>query len=239
MKKFLLILLGMACCSECFGIAVANDTVPQTAPADSMVTRSDIENDFIARLQLFEGERAEFPAVDPELLEPYDETKFVLPGAQYVTPYIAQNTYFNSREADPVWDAAAPLESMANLFIFPADKYLEVPVELTVIAHEYGKKISLTVTLNRLLAMCEADGCTPFWGVEKFDDGHLEGALFLVNRREGYNHLFRISADPAEVISNGVAVTARASLFVPINNIHDLFAPYEESAGKEKIHYEK
>lgn len=93
--------------------------------------------------------------------------------------------------------------------------------------------------MDRFLAYCEEEGCVPFWGVEKFHNGKLEGALFIYNQDQGYDHVLKIDCIPQEVIEGKGSITARASLFVPTNNVNNLFQPYIKKTDKERIRYDK
>ncbi len=214
-------------------------TIPVGYDTTSKGSRSDIENDFISRLRSFKGGRAPFGTVDEGSLEPYKEDKFVLPGAAYHSKQITRNVYFDADRKTPVWDSASPLESIANLFIYPSDRYGDTRINISILKHEYGEKEQVEVPLNRFLAMCEEAGCMPLWGVEKFENGVLEGAMFLYNKKKGYDHTLKIECRPEDVINGKGAIKARAGLFIPANNVRELFAPYVKKTEKEKIKYVK
>ena len=213
-------------------------TIPINYDIAAKGTRTDIENALIAKIKAFNGKRNEYGKIDSTLLEEYGEAGFVYTGNTYLNKYITRNVYLNTDSISPLWDADYPLESISNLFIMPSDAYGDMPVELTILKHEYGEKESFKVSLNQLLAACEDEGCVAYWGVEKFEDGVLEGALFLYNQPMGYDHTVKVLCRPAEVIAEGAEITARAGLFIPTNNIHELVAPYIKKSDDEKIKYE-
>ena len=208
-------------------------------------TRKEIEDDFVKQLK----DRAVHAAhagveIDRDKLRLYvSDSIYVAYGSDYHNKDITNDVYAvvdSAGNISPVWDVAQPLESIADMFVYPADgAYGDPAIEMTVLMHEYGHQEKLTVGLRRFLAVCDADGCTPYWGVEKFVDGHLEGALFMVNPRQGYNHTFKIDCVPADVIGGNGVLRARASLYVPVNNIRDLYEPYKKKTDKERIRYDK
>ncbi len=197
--------------------------------------RSETENLLIKKIRESDGKRKAFKIATDDL-EPYGESLYVLPGGSYLSKDVTRNVYPDSA-LNPVWDSAYPRESLANLFIFPSDRYGEVMMEVTVLKHEYGEKEQLTVPVASLLAAMENEGCTPYWGVEKMEDGTLEGALFLFNSRRGYDHVLRIECRPEEVIGGKGTIKGRASLYIPTNNVDNLNAPYIEKSEDEKIKY--
>lgn len=201
-------------------------------------SRSDIEQDFIARLKGPRAIRTPFHQIDPQYLEVYRDSLFILPGMEYHHKDINRNVYLASDTTmQPVWSVKYPLESVADLMIYPSGAYCEVPVEVKVLKHEYGESESFTVSLGQLIAVAEREGCRPFWGVESLEDGKLNGALFLLNSDRGYNHVFKMDMEPAKVIEGNGKIVARASLYVPVNNVDNLFEPYRKKSNKEKIKY--
>lgn len=202
--------------------------------------RSDIEQRFIADVQIDNGNRKRQLTLDLSDAEPYGKENFVVPGASYQNKNINQNVYLESDSIlSPIWDDKYPLESISNLFIYPSDKYCNPNIILIVLKHEIGDKTTITITLNQLMAYCEKTGCTPFWGVEKFEHDKLEGALFLYNRNQGYDHVFKVTCTPKDVMDGNGSIKMRASLFVPTNNVNNLLEPYLKKTDKERIRYDK
>ncbi|MDO5395461.1 MAG: hypothetical protein Q4F07_05800 [Bacteroidales bacterium] len=208
-------------------------------------TRKEIEDTFIRQLKDGGAPAASCGVeIDRDKLHLYvSDSIYVAYGSDYHNKDITNDIYAvvdSDGNISPVWHAGQPLESIADMFVYPADgAYGDPTIEMTVLKHEYGEQEKLTVGLRKFLAVCEADGCTPYWGVEKFADGHLEGALFMVNPRQGYNHTFKIDCMPADVIGGKGVVKARASLYVPVNNIRDLYEPYKKKTEKERIKYDE
>lgn len=225
---------------ECDGcnVKVELPTGYQTAKEG---TRSDIENDFIAGVKNTAVGRTGTPSIDSDALEPYGESLYILPGGSYMNKDITDSVYLDSDgdSMKPVWNSSYPAESVANLFICPSELYGNQKLNVTVLKHKYGEKETFTITVDQLLAYAEKTGCLPFWGMERFEDGRLEGSLFLYNRIQGYDHVFKVVCTPADVIGGAGEIEARASLFVPTNNVQNLYAPYQKKAEDKKIRYEK
>lgn len=209
---------------------------PEVLPSQ----RSATEDTFIATLRAGAGSRAAFEAFPADDLEPYADNLYVLPGDSYLNKEITRNVYLVVAEdaVSPVWSDTLPAESMANLFVYPFDGYPRVNVDVTVLKHEYGQKETVTTPLDCLIATCESDGCKAFWGVEKIEDGMLQGSLFMYNPTKNYDHVFKIECRPADVIAGKGRIKARASLFVPTDNVHNLYAPHIRKTEQERIKYE-
>lgn len=200
-------------------------------------TREEIENSFITRVQhsgLHRNPEADFCYT---ALEPYGENYYILPGPNYINKNITRNVYFYSDSIpSPIWDKSHPLESINNLMVYWIDNK-SPEVELTILRHEYGEKEIIKTDVESLLAVSEKDGCLPYWGVENFDGKTLTGSLFLYNPKHGYDHVLQIICDPEEIIAGNGQMKAKASLFIPNNNIHNLIEPYRTKTEDEKINY--
>ena len=214
-------------------------TMPLNYDVLSSGSREEIENDFITKIKNFKGSRISFEPIDTLKLEPYGEDKLIYPGDSYLNSFITRNIYFRIDNTYPVYDTHSPVESIANLFIFPSEVSDSIKVDLTIFKHEYGEKENFVIPLSQLLAACEDNGCIVFWGMEKYEEGILEGSLFLYNNFRGYDHVLKISCKPEEILNNKGSITARASLFIPTNNVQNLFSPYIKKNDNERIKYEK
>lgn len=201
-------------------------------------SRSEIENKFVALLKSGVPHKRGKIVYDVASLQPYGEDKFILPGESYQRmEAINRNVYFESDGEKPVWDRKYPLESVANLMLLPSDIYESVDVDMTVRKHGYGEKETLKIPLETLLAVCNQDGCIPYWGVDKFDDEKLMGVIFFFNRSQGYSHVVRVECDIDEIFAGKGIIKSIASLYIPTNNVQDLFAPYVKKTDKERIKY--
>lgn len=230
MRRRLAVILLMALMFVC--------AAPDSYGNDKGMGRGEAEDRLIEHIRASDGRRSTAFEILEDRLEPYGEELFVLPGQTYQNREITRNVYLDAR-LSPVWDLSHPAESIANMFLFPSGIYGDVEMEMTVLKHEYGEKEVLEVTVGRALAAFEQEGCLPYWGIERMDGGKLEGALFLYNPWEGYDHVLKIECSPEEIFSGTGKVKARASLYIPTKNVDDLHAPYVKKTDKERIKYGK
>lgn len=201
-------------------------------------TRTDVENQFIRQVREGLLERQPFPKYSESKLKDYSGSNYILPGKYYETREINRNVYFDLQGPGiPLWNTNYPRESIANMFIFPSDSYGDTEIDLTFLKHDYGVTENLTVPVNQFLAAAEDEGCIPYWGIESFSNDKLEGALFLYNENRGYVHVVKIDCNPEEIIEKHGKLKGRVSLYIPTNNIHDLFQPYIHKTAKERIKY--
>ncbi|MGM9799920.1 MAG: hypothetical protein ACI30M_04475 [Muribaculaceae bacterium] len=188
-------------------------------------SRSEIEDNFISLLKGRKQDRKPFGYIDTQQLEAYGDSLFVLRGDSYLRKDINRNVYFEDADSlAPVWSAKFPVESIANLIILPGTVDRDINISCTVLKHEYGEKETFDIPLSQLLSVCEKDGCTTFWGLDKFENGILEGAIFLFNKAHGYDHTLKFTCNPSEIFAGKGALKARVCLFIPTNNVHNLNA---------------
>ncbi len=199
--------------------------------------RSEIENLLINKLKESDGIRKPFH-IEKSNLESYGENLFILPAESYQNKDITRNIYLDS-ELIPIWDSNYSNESIANLFLFPSEKYGDILMDLTILKHEYGEKETITIPVTNLLSEMEKDGCISYWGVERMNGGLLEGALFLFNPKQGYDHVLKIECEPEKVIDGDGNIKGRVSLYIPTNNVNNLNAPYIRKSDDERINYRK
>lgn len=201
-------------------------------------TRTEIENRLIKAMQCDTLIQPIHASPQMSTLEVYaDSLLLVCPGDYYHLQTINRHIYYtNDTIPQPVRSTTYPLESFANMIMLGCPDSLDVPVELEVSVHEYGEKKHVTTTLNRLLAAMAHDGAKSYVGIESFDNGLLRAAIFFYNAAEGYDHVLRMECRPDDILSTCEAgITARAKLYIPTNNVDNLFEA--DAAGDSNAKY--
>lgn len=218
--------------------AMALLTVTSAVSASEPSARSQAENRFVERLRSWPGTEEEELTVDLDGAEEYLDDILKVTGDSYHLPQVSSSTYYVNGDAEEesgwLLDAEYPAESMANIFLLPWEIARMTPMELTVLTHEYGTKCHLSTTVDKFVSFCEAAGCRPFFGVEKVEGDMMEGVLFMYNPEYGYDHVVRLGCNVREVIEQGAPVEARVSLFVPTDNVENLFQQKPESTSKAR-----
>lgn len=201
--------------------------------------RAAAENRFISGLEAWPGTADDEPKIDLSTAENYRDSLLAVPGKFYQVRGISATTYFRPDSAGtviPLMDTGFPAESIANLFLLPVPLARTTGMDLSVMTHEYGSATRLQTTVDKLLSYCEGAGCQAFFGVEKLEEDNLSCSLFLYNPAEGYDHVFKLDCHPSEILAGNGVFTGRVSLFVPTDNVSDLFRKAPEGktdAGRE------
>lgn len=213
-------------------------SIPVSYDTAKKGSRSEIEQKFIASLRSCTQDERKVFDINEENLQPYGEDKYLFPGESYLKDgIITRNVYLEAENLKPIWNAETPIESVANLFLIPSDIYPNIDVDLTVQLHEYGKKEVLSIPLRSLLSVCEKDGCKTYWGMNSYENDTIEGALFFLNKTQGYNHVIRVELCANELFGGKGVIKSCASLYIPVNNVDNLFAPDIKRSDKKTIQY--
>lgn len=190
-------------------------------------TRQELEDAFIQGVKHFEVKALRpKPEVDRERLQLVRDSLFRLPGEEYLLSEVNSHSYLvpdSAGNAVFVCDSIYWLESLANLFVVGSELWRQARMEVTVLKYEYGQRETFEIGVETLVQFCEANGCKTYWGVESREGDELKASVLFYNPWEGYNHLFRVTCKKSPQGDIPFTLQARASLYVPISNVDNLF----------------
>lgn len=201
-------------------------TFPISYDRTNKGTRSEIENRYIEGLKHFtvKGQRP-VPHVAIDELEQIADSIYILPGNSYIISNVSSNSYFtvnrNDGKCELIMDANNPQPTVANMIV-RGDGF-DVTLELRIAKHEYGESETISIPLEAFIQYNIANGCDIFWGFDSLDSNILKGTIFCYNSNEGYDHTIRVELDTTRLGSDKQVMKGHASLFVPTNNVQNLF----------------
>lgn len=202
--------------------------------------RSQIEDNFLERLRRGDAVPACHLPVD-SLADSLDaKGYYIVRGDKYGLAEVNRDAYlvFNEDSVlSTIYSVDYPAETMADLFVCGSDSQ-SVALSFVVPKHDYGTVDSVATTVEQLRQVCAADGCLPFWGTESITDDKLCGTVFFYNQALGYDHVLRVECDPRQIGTDDFSITGRMSLFVPTNNVKDLYEVVDPNVPKKHISYE-
>lgn len=189
-------------------------------------TRSEIENRYIDRLKHFiVKEPRHIPHANISELKQIEDSIYVLPGNSYIINSVSSDSYFminkNTNQAKYIMDANNPIRTIANMIVI--GNGFGGNLELKISKHEYGKSEVINIPLETFIQYNLANGCEIFWGLDNIDANILKGTIFCYNFNEGYDHIIRVEVNTSQLGSNKLTIKGYASLFVPTDNIQNLF----------------
>lgn len=139
--------------------------------------------------------------------------------------------YFNRSNSIPVFDAAHPDYSAANLFhgIIADTSYL-IHVEQSV----YGlTTVSYTLPFSQWLNYCAEWGLKVFFAIEEQREDGLLALVIAQSRELGFNHMLSVVIPDRFTADKDVVLKARLTPYIPTHNVKTLFQ--KESANHKKI----
>lgn len=203
-----------------------------------MISRRELENNFIKDLLKYKPTHVDKQLPANSKLDLVDAIVWRLAGNHYMIKEINNDAFYCCTEqGDTValWDKNYPELSMANLFNLGLLNRPGHGLVINFRLHE-NKQNQAAVTIEQLLAFCEEAGCHAYWGSEGISDNNINGTLMLVNESSGYNHIFAVSCPLESLFEERCAMTAVGSLFIPTQNIQNIF--YQTEGKKKKIKIE-
>lgn len=189
-------------------------------------TRSEIENRYVDNLKHFIVKASRYiPHVNIPDLKQIEDSIYVLPGDTYIINSVSSDSYFTinkkTNQTKIIMDAKNPIPTIANMVVI--GNGFGGNLELKISKHEYGKSEVINIPLETFIQYNLANGCDIFWGLDNIDANILKGTIFCYNLNEGYDHIIRIEVNTSQLGSNKLTIKGYASLFVPTNNIQNLF----------------
>ena len=186
------------------------------------------------------------------------EGLFVIPGKSYIISFLNQNVYYklttvveavdtviNNRPVTMnieaimpvvVNDNEFPAESFANLMMCDDLSVPDVNMELDFHLSNYHRE-RMTIPLRQLKSFCRHHRCGLYFASDAVSGDNAHGLLVASNLPNGYNHLFCLSIDRNQIMSDSPKVKADVYLYIPPIDKSKLFgvAPTKKSNAKFKL----
>lgn len=162
---------------------------------------------------------------------PYDASGFPEKGKDYtsvgscfISPLVRNDIYYKRETAVgrwyPVSGRGMSTRALSNMLLLPdSDNTPDVMIR----TGRYGlRKDSVTVKYSAWWQLCVAEGCTPYFGLKRSENGLYHGTVFMVNRLGGYLHLMSIEM-PEQALDSPCRHTARSRMYcyIPLYNVSD------------------
>lgn len=206
-------------------------------------TRRETEQDFIDLLKDFnlrETDSVAIPEFSPEQVKEHGSDAYYVPGKILHIPEINRNFYFQYTPEGAIKAISSPeypAETLANSAILDGLS-ADPALKLRILTHTYGEVVEMPSSLQRFVALAKEQGCVPYFGLERFDEQGLAATVLLQNPAVGYMHVLALEG-PAKAVTGEGELTARASLFIPTDNIADMHRERRERKKPIKIRIEK
>lgn len=152
-------------------------------------------------------------------LAPFD----VIPGSYYLSDQLTNNVYVQKKNGEYTLlysPYLCPKQTLQNIMLYGCD----TPINLCVEHHRYGyNRVVDTIPLNVWINLAYEDGCTPYWGVEKYNAETISGSYIWVNEPLGYLHVLFVEFPIRTLWGKDNIVRCSLHSYVRMSNVTDLF----------------
>lgn len=200
-----------------------------------LMTRRELEQEFIHELKNYISPAATTNEVNASMLKRTEDTNiFVLQGDSYILPAINHNTYYHTSDnglLELICDEQHPAETMANIVNGQSSSLPPCSLNLVFKLYAYQTE-TLRISLDDLLSYCVSKGCRSYWAIESIEGDRVSGTIYISNPTLGYNHVLHLTTDFSRIIQYEGKAEAEINLFIPTNNIINIFhqtKPHDEN----------
>ncbi len=130
-------------------------------------------------------------------------------------------------------NASKPQETLSNIIMTTDHASVQVTLSVKLLYTGFHKE-TVRVTLPQWMGFCKSEGCTPYYIYEGADDNQASVMLLMHNRSEGYAHLLHLHATISQLEATAQTYQGKLYMFIPTNNIADLFADATEKSTPKK-----
>lgn len=151
------------------------------------------------------------------------EGMVIVDGGKYLSELIRGDIYLteNRGKRKLLCSPQSPTRSVGNIMLTGISEH-DIPLNLTV--DKYGYKAdSISITLQQLVAFCQAEGCKLYFGVKTQDERTLKGTLFALNEKLAYNHVFAVEFPLAILKGEECGLRGTLYCYIPLQNVTEKF----------------
>lgn len=205
-------------------------TFPANIGLLTFSSKIELENNLAKKLQsiVIDEDSITRPEFEIESLTkiPYSDF-YVVDKGYYVTPRLKHQVVVAEQDGKGVMmydpDTYA-IETLSNIILTGYSPHtISTHTELS----QYGYKTSrFDIKYCNLFRLMLEEGCTPYWGIDKFDGNIAKGLCVWINRSGGYAHVLSISI-PVNSTYQPSDANIKLNAYIRLDNLKSLFEDYK------------
>jgi len=148
---------------------------------------------------------------------------FVDRGDTYLVDLVRNDLYYVKKGDDYVLihDQQKANQSIANMMLSP---YASGNFDLNLTFDKYGyKEEKIRIKLKQWIGYCLSEGCIGYFGIKSKDDTFLNGTVFMVNKKKGYNHILSVEVPLSIIGKQEGKIDARLYAYIPMHNVSEKY----------------
>lgn len=153
---------------------------------------------------------------------------YAMPGDSYFLDNLSSTRYFedDDDEITPLYDLDYPAHTVANMFT-GTDLANDFDIDVKLRKYDY-KVENFSVPLAQLVGYFISEGCRPYFGTIKLDDGEIVGLSLFVNPPMGYCHAMKITMRERDLMDRSGHIKARLVSYIPVSRISNIFDEFKQ-----------
>lgn len=188
----------------------------------------ELENIFIRELKKSNPDYRKSMNISPDNLVPtVHKGIFMYEKGHYLIDTIISSLYFTNDTSDSiprhhlVFSPEYPLESFYNL-MSTTEIENQYQIDLYVKKKIYDQDF-VSCTIPQWLDFCFSDNCTPYIGIESFDNRIIKATIIMVNQIHNYNHVCLAYFDVNTIPQKKGSFKMTVHPYVPTHNVSNLY----------------
>lgn len=152
-------------------------------------------------------------------------------GGFFISPQLCNRLIFTSNPESDIsctllMDSAKyPLETLSNMMMSGFTPY---PQTMSITLSRYGYRIEdIKIQLSTFVNLLTEEGCTPYWGVDKYDGQMVDGVYMWINHSGGYAHVLTVKI-PIAATQSSQEIEARMHCYIRLDNVKNLFEEHAQ-----------
>ena len=162
------------------------------------------------------------PAIDTTRLQHIFAAPFsMLRGDYFLTETLNNNLYVQATKTgySLFYSPDYPRQTLANILLAGSVQDYKLAIRF----HTYGRIVKkLTVPVNSWIRQEYDEGCVPFFGIEKTNNGRITAAYYWVNFLFGYAHIMEVELDKRTLSMPSLPIRTSLHAYVRLTNIANI-----------------
>lgn len=147
----------------------------------------------------------------------------IVEGGMYFSKMIRGDIYLVEKAGIKtlLCDSGKVSRSISNIMLTGIYEKI-IPLKLAIDRYG-GKRDTIEITLQQIIAYCKAEGCKLYFGIKTITDDELTGAFFAYNERLSYDHMLSVRFPLAILKGEDAVIEGKVYTYIPLHYVPDKY----------------